>query len=103
LGHISNEIEGDSSGSDSSNIAKYPVFEVYVLIFIVFVAMQPPSLFLLGRTCVSAGGQKALQCILQLSKCPPADAHMCGAMETKMAAGWEYDYGNQDGSRLGIR
>jgi hypothetical protein len=47
---------------------------------------RPPSLFLWGRTCASAGGQKALQCILQLSKCPPA-----GAMETKMAAGWEYD------------
>jgi hypothetical protein len=36
-------------------------------------------------------GQKALQCILQLSKCPPTDAHVRGAMETKMAAGWEYD------------
>jgi hypothetical protein len=31
----------------------------------------PPSLFLWGRTCASTGGQKALQCILQLSKCPP--------------------------------
>jgi hypothetical protein len=36
-------------------------------------------------------GQKALQCILQLSKCPPADVHVHGAMETNMAAGWEYD------------
>jgi hypothetical protein len=50
---------------------------------------RPPSLFLWGRTCTSAGEQKALQCILQLSKCRPADAH--GAMETKMAACWEYD------------
>jgi hypothetical protein len=52
---------------------------------------RPPSLFLWGRTCASAGGQKTLQCILQLSKCPPADAHVRGAMETKMAASWEYD------------
>jgi hypothetical protein len=49
--------------------------------------------FLAGRhLCFyGAGGQKALHCILQLSKCPPADAHVCGTMETKMAAGWEYD------------
>jgi hypothetical protein len=40
---------------------------------------RPPSLFLWGHTFASAGGQKALQCILQLCKCPPADAHVCGA------------------------
>jgi hypothetical protein len=28
---------------------------------------------------------------LQLFKCPPADAHVRGAMDTKMVAGWEYD------------
>jgi hypothetical protein len=27
----------------------------------------------------------------QLSKCPPADAHVRGAMETKMAAGYMVD------------
>jgi hypothetical protein len=52
---------------------------------------RPPSLFLWGLACASAGGQKALQCILQWSKCPAADAHVRGAMETKMAPGWEYD------------
>jgi hypothetical protein len=34
---------------------------------------------------------KSIAMHLQLSKCPPADAHVRGAMETKMAAGWEYD------------
>jgi hypothetical protein len=48
---------------------------------------RPPSWF----PCASAGGLKALQCILQLSKCPPADADVRGAMETMMAASWEYD------------
>jgi hypothetical protein len=59
--------------------------------FIHRIPSRPPSLFLWGRTCASSGGKKALQCILQLSKCPPADAHVRGAMVTKMAAGWEYD------------
>jgi hypothetical protein len=40
----------------------------------------------MGPHMHSAGGQKALQCILQLSKCPPTDAHVRSAMETKMAA-----------------
>jgi hypothetical protein len=34
---------------------------------------------------ISLFWQKALQCILQLSKCPPADAHVRVAIETKMA------------------
>jgi hypothetical protein len=27
----------------------------------------------------------------QIGKCPPADANVRSAMETKMAASWEYD------------
>jgi hypothetical protein len=46
-------------------------------------------IFLAGRHLCFYGASRT--CILQLSKCPPADAHVHSVMETKMAAGWEYD------------
>jgi hypothetical protein len=51
-------------------------------------------IFLAGRHLCFYGAahvHQLVQCILQLSKCPPADAHVRGAMEMKMAAGCEYD------------
>jgi hypothetical protein len=60
-----------------------------VMLFIVFLAGR--HLCFCGPHMLICWWAKSIAMILQLSKCPPADAHVRGAMETKMVACREYD------------
>jgi hypothetical protein len=78
--------------SQTENILAKRDFSLTLKISYSSYSSRPPSLFLWGRRCASAGGKKHCNAFCS---CPNAhqlaDAHVRGAMETKMAAGWEYD------------